>query len=253
MARTRYTHLKDGFMYTFSGTAFCLYDPQPEQVCIADIAHGLSKNVRFNGQIVEDYMIAEHSLLMSYLNKGEEFHALNHDDAEGYIGDLIRPLKYLEDMSPYREIEHAIEAVISEKYKFPTEKTPNMARYDRFMAGAEAVKFFMKPPEWAIKRLVEMNDLTRPTLETILWPGEAELLWLRRYQELTGMGCYEIIEEAVTVNKGVIGRKAFHDYYQKLETKFDQMNLIDYKAIQFGEKDGAARQTSNKDSSTQGS
>jgi hypothetical protein len=252
MARTKYTHLKDGHMYTFSGTAFCLYDPQPEQVCIFDIAHGLSKNVRFNGQICEDYMIAEHSLLMSYLNKGEEFHALNHDDAEGYIGDLIRPLKYLEDMFPYREIEHAIEAVISEKYNFPAEKTPLMARYDRFMAGVEADKFFLKPPDWAIQRLIEMNDFTRPSLGTILWPKEAELLFLTRYIELTGKGWTELYDEAVTCNKGVIGKKAFQGYYQKLMDEY-HMNLGEFQVIQFGEKDGEARTTTNQECSTQGS
>jgi uncharacterized protein len=239
-------------MYTFSGTAFCLYDPQPEQVCILDIAHGLSKNVRFNGQICEDYMIAEHSLLMSYLNKGEEFHALNHDDAEAYIGDMVRPLKYLEDMFAFREIEHAIEAVISEKYGFPAEKTPLMSRYDRLMAGVEAVKFFLKPPEWALQRLVEMNDLTKPSLETVLWPKEVEMLFLQRYMELTGLTMSALIDVAVSCNKGIIGKKAFESYYRKLYADI-QMNLEEYQNIQFGEKDGAARQTQNQECSTQGS
>lgn len=227
-------------MYTFSGTAFSLFDPQPEQVCILDIAHGLSKNVRFNGQICANYMIAEHSLLMSYFVPGSEFHGLMHDDAEAYIGDMIRPMKYLDQMHPYREIEHAIESVISEKYGFPVEKTQELKDYDRFMSGVEAMKFFLKPPDWALKRLEEFPTLIKPSMKSVLRPAEAELLWLRRFMQLTNKTMEEIIDEAVFCNKGIINNQRFMNYYRQLYADYN-LNLESYREIQFGETNEARK------------
>lgn len=55
----------DGCMATFIGEIFDLMNPNPEQIKIKDIAHGLAFNCRCNGHTKNYYSVAEHSIRMS--------------------------------------------------------------------------------------------------------------------------------------------------------------------------------------------
>lgn len=86
-----------------SGRRLNLLDPSPFDIEIEDIAQGLSKVARWNGQTAGDhaFSVAQHSLLVLQLLDEEagpypasvRLGALLHDAAEYVIGDLISPFK----------------------------------------------------------------------------------------------------------------------------------------------------------------
>ncbi len=86
-----------------SGRRLDLLDPSPLDVEVEDIAQGLSRVARWNGQTKGDwaYSVAQHSLLVetivAQLRPGYRprwlLAALLHDAAEYVLGDLITPFK----------------------------------------------------------------------------------------------------------------------------------------------------------------
>ena len=81
---------------TYTGKVFDLLNPQPEMVCIDDIAHSLAYQCRYTGHTQEFYSVAQHCVLMAELDfLGDPLVRLLHDAAEAYIGDIARPWKQL--------------------------------------------------------------------------------------------------------------------------------------------------------------
>jgi uncharacterized protein len=86
-----------------SGRRLDLLDPQPKDIEIEDIAHGLARVARWNGQTVGQhaYSVAQHALIVEEiaaatspdLNRRWRLAALLHDAPEYVIGDLISPFK----------------------------------------------------------------------------------------------------------------------------------------------------------------
>ena len=86
-----------------SGRRLDLLDPSPLDIEISDIAHGLARVARWNGQTkgAHALSVAQHSLIVeeiaSALNprwsQGSRRAALLHDAPEYVIGDLISPFK----------------------------------------------------------------------------------------------------------------------------------------------------------------
>ena len=86
-----------------SGRRLDLIDPSPLDVEIGDIAHGLARVARWNGQTKgpEIFSVAQHSLLVEALFAAAEVSppaqarlaALLHDAPEYVIGDMISPFK----------------------------------------------------------------------------------------------------------------------------------------------------------------
>ncbi len=101
---------------TYTGKKFDYNNVRPEDICIEDIAHGLSNLCRYFGQCRRFYSVAEHcvKLSQSKFMSGDPKDRLLHDAVEAYIGDVARPLKVL--LPEYNRIEACIQAVIEEKY-----------------------------------------------------------------------------------------------------------------------------------------
>ena len=85
-----------------SGRRLDLLDPSPLDVEISDIAHGLARVSRWNGQTFGDhpFSVAQHSLIVEdifrRLGKATPLEcqmALLHDAPEYVIGDMISPVK----------------------------------------------------------------------------------------------------------------------------------------------------------------
>src|SRR3954471_22557311 len=86
-----------------SGRRLDLLDPSPLDIEIEDIAHGLARVARWNGQTVGEHIfsVAQHSLLVEAialeiepaLAPQQRLAVLLHDGPEYVIGDMISPFK----------------------------------------------------------------------------------------------------------------------------------------------------------------
>lgn len=101
-----------------SHSKFYPFDPRPEEMCIEDIAHGLSTECRYGGHC-PFFSVAEHSVNVSRFlhlrfpeNPRVAMYGLMHDASEGYLADVPRPLKYTPPFAAYRELEKRVQKVI---------------------------------------------------------------------------------------------------------------------------------------------
>src|SRR6195952_70087 len=86
-----------------SGRRLDLLDPSPLDIEIADIAHGLARVARWNGQTngTHIFSVAQHTLLVEAVMREHtprvdhqvRLAALLHDAPEYVIGDMISPFK----------------------------------------------------------------------------------------------------------------------------------------------------------------
>ena len=120
-----------------SGRRLDLLDPSPIDIEIIDIAHGLARVSRWNGQTKGNnpMSVAQHSVLVEKiltLNAPKmegrwRLAALLHDSPEYVIGDMISPFKYALG-GIYRDIESRLEAAIHIRFGLPATMPPNVKR-----------------------------------------------------------------------------------------------------------------------------
>jgi uncharacterized protein len=129
-----------GHMLTYTGKFVDPLNATPDDIDIIDIAHHLSNLCRYNGAVDFFFSVAQHSVLVaqrfrhnSYLRKW----AILHDASEAYLGDIISPLKYLEQFEFYLEAEERLMNVICDKFDLDYEMPEEVKRVDIKMRGAE--------------------------------------------------------------------------------------------------------------------
>ena len=136
-----------------SGRRLDILDPSPLDVELSDIAHGLARVARWNGQTQGDYpfSVAQHSVLVleifRALSPGEApgplLYALLHDASEYVMGDLISPFKAAMGGN-YREVEHRLLGAIHLRFSLGAQAPAALARQikkaDREAAYFEAVQ-----------------------------------------------------------------------------------------------------------------
>jgi 5'-deoxynucleotidase YfbR-like HD superfamily hydrolase len=152
-----------------SGRRLDLLDPSPLDVEIVDIAHGLARVARWNGQTTGQHIfsVAQHSVLVEHIASAMDpglplrwrLAILLHDAPEYVIGDIISPFKAVIGDS-YKSVEHRILAAIHLRFSLPatppaalTKLTKQADKAAAFveatqLAGfsvAEAEKFFGRP------------------------------------------------------------------------------------------------------------
>lgn len=135
-----------------SGRRLDLLNPTPLDIEITDIAHGLSRVARWNGQTTGAwaFSVAQHSLLVEALFRRDggraeaqwRLAALLHDASEYVIGDMISPFKSAIGRD-YRKIEDALQAAVHLRFSLPARLPDDIARRikraDRRAAFIEAV------------------------------------------------------------------------------------------------------------------
>lgn len=99
-----------------SGRRLDLLDPHADDIAIEDIAHGLARVARWNGQTAGPHIfsVAQHSLLVEAIfaaggasSRNESLAALLHDAPEYVVGDLISPFKAVLG-NDYKAVENRI-------------------------------------------------------------------------------------------------------------------------------------------------
>ena len=153
-----------------SGRRLDLLDPSALDIEIEDIAHGLARVARWNGQTkgAHAFSVAQHCLLvervvselMPRADRSLKLMALLHDAPEYVVGDLISPFKAAVGLD-YKDFELRLLSAIHLRFGLPA-KTPSevvklIKRADHIAAYFEATqlagfareearKFFGFPP-----------------------------------------------------------------------------------------------------------
>jgi uncharacterized protein len=134
-----------------SGRRLDLLDPSPCDIEIADIAHGLARVARWNGQTVGDhaFSVAQHALVVEQITAALQpeteprwlLAALLHDAPEYVIGDLISPFKAAVGLD-YKAFEVRLLRAIHRRFglppMLPDGVTAGIKRADRIAAYYEA-------------------------------------------------------------------------------------------------------------------
>jgi 5'-deoxynucleotidase YfbR-like HD superfamily hydrolase len=135
-----------------SGRRLDLLDPSPLDIEIEDIAHGLARVARWNGQTLGDHAlsVAQHVLIVEDIagdrNPGWparwRLAALLHDAPEYVIGDLISPFKTAIGLD-YKAFELRLLAAIHRRFglpeALPEDVTAAIKAADRIAAYFEAI------------------------------------------------------------------------------------------------------------------
>jgi uncharacterized protein len=136
-----------------SGRRLNLLDPSPLDIEVEDIAHGLARVARWNGQTVGDhaYSVAQHSLLVERIILLRHPDAppflrlagLLHDAPEYVIGDMISPFKAVLG-GDYRAVEARLLAAVHLRFglppRLPEATLSRIKRADQVAAYYEAVR-----------------------------------------------------------------------------------------------------------------
>ncbi len=186
-----------------SGRRLDLLDPSPGDIEIEDIAHGLARVARWNGQTYGEhaFSVAQHVLVVEEIASacnGEwpaewRLAALLHDAPEYVIGDLISPFKTAIGLD-YKAFELRLLDAIHARYGLPRPLPEDVAREikraDRIAAYFEATGLagfgrdealdFFGAPTGVDGALAERLGSLRP-----LPVAEAQLLFLERFAELS--------------------------------------------------------------------
>src|SRR6476469_2228668 len=92
----------DGKIILSSGKWFDVFDPNPDDIDLKDIAHALSNQCRFTGHVKEFYSVAQHSVLVSqYCLSCDSQCVLLNEDNEAYLSDIARPNKKHPEFGPF--------------------------------------------------------------------------------------------------------------------------------------------------------
>ena len=183
-----------------SGRRLDLLDPSPLDVEIEDIAHGLARVARWNGQTQGEHIfsVAQHSLLVEALARAKvprldrngRLAVLLHDAPEYVVGDMISPFKAVIGDS-YKAVEKRLLAAIHLHFGLPAKLPQSLQDLiksaDRSAAYLEATrlagfaeeearKFFGPPPKFSA-------PLERDYLSS--WPaGTAQARYRERFEKL---------------------------------------------------------------------
>jgi 5'-deoxynucleotidase YfbR-like HD superfamily hydrolase len=152
-----------------SGRRLDLLDPSPLDIEISDIAHGLARVARWNGQTVGDhaFSVAQHCLVVEAIFcrqvpdalPDQSLAALLHDAPEYVIGDMISPFKSVVG-GDYKSVEERLQRAVHLRFSLPPmldertrkaiKRADQVAAYFEatVLAGfatAEAIRYFGRP------------------------------------------------------------------------------------------------------------
>ncbi len=179
-----------------SGRRLDLLDPSALDIEIEDIAHGLSRLARWNGQTSGKwaFSVAQHCLLVEdiagRLNKESDpslnLASLLHDAAEYVIGDLISPFKAVVGID-YKDFEAGLLRAIHMRFGLPPVMPERVVklikRADGIAAYYEAIQLAGFSQRDALKYIGRPGRIAG--IELAPWPpGQAHARYLARFRAL---------------------------------------------------------------------
>ncbi|WP_102868382.1 YfbR-like 5'-deoxynucleotidase [Pseudovibrio exalbescens] len=186
-----------------SGRRLNLLDPSPFDIELSDIAHGLARVARWNGQTLGDnaFSVAQHSviveeiagMLKSDLPAKWRLAVLLHDAPEYVIGDMISPFKTVMGGN-YRQVEERLHEAIHISFGLPAHLPVYVSKLakkaDIICAYFEAIELAGFEEKEARKIFGRPRGLEEAQLEQVraamppLQTGAAQRQFLQRFEEI---------------------------------------------------------------------
>lgn len=185
-----------------SGRRLDLLDPSPLDIEIEDIAHGLARVARWNGQTSghHAFSVAQHTLLVedivgrldSDVSLQVRLITLLHDGPEYVIGDMITPFKAIIG-DTYKAVENRLQDAIHLRFALRHAATPEamklIKRADRIAAFLEATQLAGFSTQEATTTFGRPGAIGGADLNTLFelmpWPAEeAESRFLARFNAI---------------------------------------------------------------------
>jgi len=193
---------KRAWQRMLSGRRLDLLNPAPADIEIEDIAHGLARVARWNGQTVgtHAFSVAQHALIVEEIARARNpdwdarwcLAALLHDAPEYVVGDLISPFKTAIGLD-YKAFELRLLAAIHTRFglpqALPSDVQAEIKAADHIAAYYEATRLAGFSESEATIYFGRPNSLP-PSLAASLaalapWPAdEAQISFLHRFHEL---------------------------------------------------------------------
>ena len=198
---TLYADLKvRAWQKMLSGRRLNILEPSPLDIEIDDIAHGLSRVARWNGQTSGNYgfSVAQHSILVeqilhinsSMLANKWRLASLLHDAPEYVIGDMITPLKSALG-SEYSSIEGKLQQAIHIRFGLPAilpdAIVKSIKRADKMAAWIEATQIAGFTVLEAGKLFPKPRGTPKEMLMVPVSPKKAKEAFIRRFILLGGL------------------------------------------------------------------
>ena len=185
-----------------SGRRLDLLDPSPLDIEIEDIAHGLARVARWNGQTfgANIFSVAQHSLLVEEVGARRRAAArpaarasqiLLHDAPEYVIGDMISPFKAVIG-DAYKAVEKRLLTAIHRRFGLPPELPPNDrpdqgGRPRRRVSSKRRSSPASRPPRRAASSAARAGLAAAVERDYLAWPAEtAQARYLDQFKKLAG-------------------------------------------------------------------
>lgn len=184
-----------------SGRRLDLLDPSPLDIEISDIAHGLARVARWNGQTKGEhaFSVAQHSVLVWQIllrlkpdvSANWQLMALLHDGPEYVVGDMISPFKAVIG-GDYKALENRLLSAIHLRYSLPATTPqrlkPLVKKADTIAAYYEAVLLAGFTSEEALKIFGHPRGIDPEGLSTTPLPTrEAQQQFLDVFHNLEAL------------------------------------------------------------------
>ncbi|AQS41929.1 MAG: Hypothetical protein BHV28_12440 [Candidatus Tokpelaia hoelldobleri] len=184
-----------------SGRRLDLLDPSPLDIEITDIAHGLARVARWNGQTRGEhaYSVAQHCLLVEQIflrlvpdaSPDMVLQALLHDAPEYVIGDMISPFKAVMG-GQYKDIEERLHKAIHMRFTLPVKAGKTLEKRikqaDRIAAYYEAMRLAGFAEDEAARYFGRPKNITTEGLDLIPRPTQqVEGSFLSRFATLDAL------------------------------------------------------------------
>jgi hypothetical protein len=180
-----------------SGRRLDLFDPSALDIEIEDIAHGLARVARWNGQTIGPlpFSVAQHSVIVEELcaivrpdwPTDWKLAALLHDAPEYVIGDLISPFKHALG-GDYRRIERRLQQEIHIRFSLPRDLPDGI---EKAIKKADRASAFFEATQIAGFKAKEARELFGDTTGfpfraiVAVTAAEAQAAYLARFHALT--------------------------------------------------------------------
>jgi uncharacterized protein len=183
-----------------SGRRLDLLDPSPLDIEIADIAHGLARVARWNGQTrgAHIFSVAQHTLLVEAVMREQtpridvsvRLAALLHDAPEYVIGDMISPFKAVLG-GDYKAVEKRLLAAIHIRFGLPPVLADEMTQLVKdadkgaaYLEATELAGFAQAEAKRLFGRDPGLSAATRQDYLTPWTAAKAEKRFLARFKAL---------------------------------------------------------------------